>query len=151
MENKFWLKDVEWICETRGVITITHRPTKYFIKEFDGNTPVNDLWSALKKLERIVNEHYQKESEEVNDEVKTADMDDVIKRFSKPIKLSDSCFGTPPTNELNYELRTKALELSLEAFECFSGSTSIFISPPFIEENIIPVANRFYTYITKGE
>lgn len=117
----------------------------------------NDLqWlGALKKLENLVNLYYkirenemqQKQSEqnEVNDEVKTANMDDIMKRFSKPIKLSDSCFGTPPTNELNYEIRTKSLELACSLYNTAYYDRSEGNKP------IIDIAKRFYDYITNGE
>lgn len=152
MENKFYIKDVEWIEDRSSFSKVIHLPSRVSINvdgfgygsDFNGGVWTHKVLSALNQLQEKVNKHYE-ETQEVNDEVKLEDMDDVIKRFSKTIKLSDSCFGTPPTNEPKYELRAKALDLACSLYNTAYYDRSEGNKP------IIDIAKRFYDYITKGE
>lgn len=72
MENKFWVKDVEWEYFNNGGIKIIHIPTG--ISEegyyFDCYTKYT-LTAALVRLEQEVNKHYENENKKISTDLKT--------------------------------------------------------------------------------
>ena len=129
MNNKFSLKDVEWAYDGNG-IKVTHMLTGIETRQAssDGSFTA-DIFEALKKLEILVNAHYEKENM-VEDESKLTKDEDYLDGRDK------------------IEIREKALEFALKefTFPLFDDKGNFFYERCDRLENL---ANRFYNYITK--
>lgn len=71
MENKFWVKDVEWEYFNNGGIKITHIPTGISEEGYYFDCYTEYTLTALVRLEQEVNKHYENENKKISTDLKT--------------------------------------------------------------------------------
>ena len=66
MENKFWVKDVEWEYFGNGGIKMTHIPTGISEKGYYFASYAEYTLSVLVRLEQEINKHYENENKKIS-------------------------------------------------------------------------------------
>lgn len=156
MENKFYVKDVEWIRDETFFIKVNHIPSRVSIKVDGINFNVSSgewtqsVLSALHQLQEKVNKHYEEKENEMKE--KQSENYEVNLTKSMIDNQTDIRKDEDYLNGLDrIQIRTKALELAMNFLEINKAAYSLGDPQVISTEVHIATAKRFYKYIVKGE